>query len=102
MDSVKPAAVLNEAEHRFEVRVGAELAVLEYRRAPSSITFTHTGVPENLEGQGIGSTLVCAGLDYAREHQLTVIPVCHFVQTYMRRHKDTLALLDPRFKLQSR
>ena len=98
MGSDKPVPVLNEAKHRFEVHLGTELAVLEYQLSPASITFTHTGVPKSLEGQGIGSELVRAGLHYAKENQLTVIPVCPFVQTYMQRHKDTLTLLDPGFK----
>ncbi len=99
MANVKPVPVLNEAQQRFEIEVDSELAVLEYRRSSSSITFTHTGVPEILEGQGISSALAQAGLAYAREHKLTVVPACSFVQAYMRRHKETLDLLHPGFKL---
>ena len=78
----------NEAEKRFEVMVGAETAVLEYIRAGSNITYTHTEVPLTLEGQGIGGKLAQHALDFARDSGLKVIPICPFVTGYLRRHPE--------------
>ena len=56
----------NAAEHRYELEVDGQLAVAEYRLRPGRISFTHTEVPDALEGRGIGSRLVEAALDDAR------------------------------------
>lgn len=78
----------NEAEQRFETEVGGHRALLEYRRRGSKLDLVHTEVPDELEGQGIGSALVRAALEYAREHQQQVIPSCPFVAVYIKRHDE--------------
>ncbi len=54
----------------------------------------HTYVPSPLEGQGIAATLVAAALAYARHEGLRVRPTCSYVARYMRRHPETLDLLE--------
>ena len=83
----------NEAAQRFEVKVGNQLAVVEYRRAGNNIIFTHTGVPPALEGQGIASKLARSALEYAQQQQLTVFPFCPFVASYIRRHPEYQGLV---------
>jgi len=83
----------NEAAQRFEVKVGNQLAVVEYRRAGNNIIFTHTGVPPALEGQGIASKLARSALEYAQQEQLTVVPLCPFVASYIRRHPEYQGLV---------
>lgn len=73
---------------RFEILIGEYVAELDYRLEDKIITFTHTGVPPALEGNGIGSLLVRAGLDYAREQDYKVVPLCSFVDAYMRRKPE--------------
>jgi predicted GNAT family acetyltransferase len=75
-------------KNRFEAQVGGYTAELTYRLAGSNIIFTHTGVPPALEGRGIGSLLVKAGLEYAREKKLKVTPLCWFVAGYIQRHAE--------------
>ena len=85
----------NPAEGRFETSVDGTTAFAEYRLDGDRIAFTHTIVPPALEGRGVGSALVRAALDAARERGLKVVPRCSFVAAYMRRHPETLDLLDP-------
>jgi len=84
----------NEAEQRFELAAGGGTAVAAYRMEGDSISFTHTVVPEELEGEGIGSRLVRAALDESRRRELTVVPLCSFVKTYIERHPEYQDLLD--------
>lgn len=63
---------------------------LAYERGDGEVTLTHTVVPQALEGQGVGSELVQAAIAWAREEQLTVVPVCSFVQGWLERHPGAL------------
>ena len=81
------------AANRFELSVGASKAVLEYSLQDDVIIFTHTGVPTEIEGRGIGSRLVRAGLEFAREEAFRVVPRCWFVAGYIERHPEYRALL---------
>ncbi|NOY99859.1 MAG: N-acetyltransferase [Chloroflexi bacterium] len=82
-----------EAE-RFEIHAGGHTAVLDYRLDGNVIMFTHTGVPPALEGQGVGSRIVRAGLEYAREQGHQVVPACSFVAAYIRRHPEYQDLVE--------
>lgn len=89
--------VNNTAAHRFELDLGdGAIGFAEYRLLDGDrILFPHTVVPEGHEGHGYGTRLIEAGLGYAREHQLKVVPQCRFFRAYMREHPDTRDLLDP-------
>lgn len=78
----------NPEASRYEARIGARLAVAEYMLTGPNITFTHTEVPEELEGQGIGSQLARFALEDARARGLAVIPLCPFITAYIRRHPE--------------
>ena len=80
-------------QNRFAVAMEGEDAELVYRRREGRITFIHTGVPEAARGQNIGTALVLAGLTFARENELVVVPVCPFVKAYMEAHPETQDLL---------
>jgi len=82
----------NEAS-RFELKKDGHTAVLDYRIEGDKIRFYHTGVPGPLEGQGIGKTLVIAGLDFAKKEELQVIPQCWFVAGYIQRHPEWKTLV---------
>jgi predicted GNAT family acetyltransferase len=83
----------NSAAGRIEATVAGETGYAEYRLSPGTITFTHTRVPEDLRGRGIGTRLIECGLALARERGLQVLPVCPFFRAYMRTHPDTQDLL---------
>lgn len=90
MDKNSLTVVHNEAAHRFEAQVGSQIAELSYILKEGTITFTHTGVPPELEGNGIGSMLVKTALEYARANQLKVESYCWFVSGYIERHPEAV------------
>ena len=81
--------ITHDAEHsRFIAATQFGQAALEYMRDRKRMIFTHTGVPSEVEGQGIGAALARVGLDYARSEGLTVRPMCPFVADYVKRHPE--------------
>jgi predicted GNAT family acetyltransferase len=78
--------VNNQEQGRYEVRIEGRLAFLEYRDAGGVRYYTHTEVPEALEGRGIASQLAKTALDEAQAQSLTIVPLCPFVRSYIRRH----------------
>lgn len=84
----------NEDQTRFELRLDGELAgFLLYRRHPAVITLVHTEIFPSFEGRGLASQLIGSALDTARERGLEVLPVCPFVQDFIRKHPDYLDLV---------
>jgi len=86
----------NEAEKRYEARVGGELAgAAYYDSADDLIVFTHTEVDEAFEGHGVGSTLARAALDDVRaDGRRKVIARCPFIRGWIERHPDYQDLLE--------
>jgi predicted GNAT family acetyltransferase len=83
----------NAALSRFELDGEGYTAISNYRLAPGVITFTHTEVPKELEGRGIGSALVRGALEAARAEGLKVSPRCSFVAHYIASHPEFQDLL---------
>ena len=88
----------NPAARRYQAQLGEHLAIAAYRLDGDTITFTHTQVPKELEGHGIANKLAHAALEDARARQLTVVPLCPFIASYIRRHQEYVALVDPAYR----
>lgn len=76
---------------RYEMETKHGLAVAVYVQQGDRLVFTHTEVPAADEGNGIGSRLVRAALDDARQRGFKVVPACSFVAAFMRRHPEYAA-----------
>jgi len=83
----------NLETHRFEIMADGHIAMLEYVPRGNVVVFTHTFVPPAIEGRGLGSRLVEAGLNYARDNGLRVKSFCWFVSKYVRLHPEYQDLL---------
>jgi len=88
----------NPEKQRFEAEVEGRTAFAEYRLPEGSILFSHTEVPPELEGRGIGSALVRAGLAAARERGLKVIPVCPFFAAWLTKHPEQADIVHPDYR----
>ena len=83
----------NRAEQEFELTVDGHRAVAAYQLEGQRIVFTHTVVPPAIEGRGVGSKLIRAALDSARDQRLKVVPQCPFVAAFIARHDEYRDLL---------
>lgn len=93
--SMSPTPVQHKPEAgTFELIVDGHRSEVVYKMHGRSMHLVHTEVPSALEGQGIAGRLVKAALDHARAQGFKVKPECTYVQAYMRRHPETLDLLE--------
>jgi predicted GNAT family acetyltransferase len=85
----------NADRRRFEVDLGdGAIAVAEYTLPKGKIRFTHTEVPPEHQGKGIGTILVRFALAAARARGLKVVPICPFFAAYIKDHPEEQDLLD--------
>lgn len=85
----------NEAKGAFEViEEGSKVGEMTYfKSGPGLITIDHTEVDPSQNGKGLGKKLVDAGVAFARENGLKIIPVCPFakrVLTASEKYADVL------------
>ncbi|HEX8270079.1 MAG TPA: GNAT family N-acetyltransferase [Flavobacterium sp.] len=85
---------INESKRRFELEMDGKVAIIDFQLRDNEMTLTHTKVPDELEGQGVGKKLVEHTLEFIKDHNYTLVPLCPFVTVYIKRHpewKDLLA-----------
>ena len=99
MGSDEISVVDRPDERRYVLLVQGEHAgELVYRDRGAGVrAFLHTEVDPTLQRRGLGSALVEGALDDARRRGLGVVPICPFVDVYVRRHSEygDLVVADP-------
>jgi predicted GNAT family acetyltransferase len=78
----------NTSVGRYELDVEGHTVVAYYKRAGAVITLTHTEVPQELSGRGIGSRLARGVLDDIRAAGLKVVAKCPFMAGYIGKHPE--------------
>lgn len=78
----------NKDQHRFETIIENLISVIDYQLDGKHLSLTHVVVPKLLEGRGIAGELTQTALDWARAENYRVIPVCPYVQTWLKRHSE--------------
>ncbi|WP_432412923.1 GNAT family N-acetyltransferase [Rasiella sp. SM2506] len=76
----------NREKSRFETKLDGKTAFIDYKRKSDVMYLTHTEVPEELGGKGVGSSLVKFALEAAKKEGKKVISQCSFVSGYIERH----------------
>ena len=73
---------------------GEKLAEMTYSKAGTNrIIIDHTEVSDKLRGQGAGKAMVMKAVDYAREKNLQVLPLCPFAKAVFDKNKEIQDLL---------
>lgn len=84
----------NKAHQQFELDIKGYTPLIEYYINPEGNVFlTHTEVPMQLEGKGIGSTLVKKTLENIEQRKLHVVPMCPFVAAYIKKHPEWMRIV---------
>lgn len=83
----------NVEEKQYETVVENHLSRVEYILSNGKIYLTHTEVPKELGGKGVGSRLVKGVMQDIEKLKLKLIPLCPFVVSYIDRHPEWKHLL---------
>lgn len=81
-----------EIDHKgafIAIEDGQKIGEMTYSKAGSDkIIVDHTEVDENQKGKGIGKILLSKAVDFARENQVKIIPLCPFAKTMFDKDID--------------
>ncbi len=83
----------NKESKRYEYHVGDYRPQIEYRMKDGDIYLTHTRVPQELRGEGIGTMLVKDTLEDISQEGIKLVPLCGFVASYIKKHPEWNRLL---------
>ena len=85
------------AKGRYVIRHEGHEAEMTYSKAGAKLVIIdHTGVPEALNGLGLGALLVKRGVEDARKEGKKIIPLCPFAKAYIGKHPELQDVLqDP-------
>ena len=72
----------------FVEEEGKRLAQLTYTVAGTRIILDHTEIDDSLRGTGTGRKLVAAAVDWAREEDVRLMPLCPFARSVFDKTPD--------------
>jgi len=78
----------NKEKERFEIDLDGKIALIDYSEQNGVVAMTHTEVPPEFEGKGVGSKLVKGALEIVKNDGKRVRPLCTFVAAYIKRHPE--------------
>jgi uncharacterized protein len=86
--SADVTTVRNDKLHRYELRVGGELAVhTRFMDRPGHIDFIHTETAERFKGRGLAKILAHFALDDVLAAGKRIIPHCPYIAAYLHKHE---------------
>lgn len=95
-EHVEPVVLDAPSLHRYEVRLGTELAgFTEYLDRDNQRIFFHTEIGKPYGGRGLASLLIHDALAETVARGKRIVPVCPFVAGYLEKHDDFAADVDP-------
>jgi predicted GNAT family acetyltransferase len=89
------AVVDNPSAGQFEASLDGHVGFVSYIKNGKTIILTHTEVPKELQGRGLGNVLARGVLDRARQEGWQVVPRCPFIARYIERHPEYRSLVRP-------
>ena len=84
----------NTEAQRYELMEGDQVvAFASYQPVGDDLRMTHTEVVAGNEGKGYGSALARQVLEDARARNRKIVPVCEFIEGYIRKHPEYAGLV---------
>jgi predicted GNAT family acetyltransferase len=85
----------NRARFRYELLVDGDVgAFVQYTMRGGRLLLVHTEVDKARQGQGLATVLIRGVLDDIRVRGIPMLPVCSFVDRFIKRHPEYDDLVD--------
>lgn len=68
-------------------------AEITFQSSGNAIVIDHTYTDPKLRGQGVAKQLVEHAVDYARENNLKIVPLCSYARVVMERDPEMQSLI---------
>lgn len=76
----------NESASRFELNVDGAVAYATYKLEGKTLTINYVEAPEVLRGTGAAGRLMEHIAALAKAQHYTIIPICGYAASWLRRH----------------
>lgn len=76
----------NQAQQRFEYKVGDLAAYADYRREGKTLFIDYVEAPLELRGSGAAGKLMEQIVLFAKAEKLEIEPICGYAVHWLRRH----------------
>ena len=86
---------VNDTLHRLELEIEGSIAFIEYKLTHDLLFLIHTEVPPALKGKGAGNAIVEKTLQFAKDNNYKIIPLCDFVRRYLEKHPEWNDIVAP-------
>lgn len=87
----------NKQAARFETSIDGVDAFIEYIEKPGGVLLlTHTCVPPQISGRGVGTQMVVKTLELIRQLDLKIVPLCPFILSYLNKTDNYQDLIAPK------
>ncbi len=86
--------VHDKENNRFTMDINGELAKVEYQLRDGKMYLTHSEVPYNLRGQGIGKVLVEKTFEQLTTENFKAVAVCSYIKAVARRSKKWNSIIE--------
>lgn len=93
---MKPEDVLlvkDTATKQYQLEIDGHTAFIDYKQHGNKVFLIHTEVPAELGGQGVAATLVTKTLQDLEKNGEVLVPLCPYVQAYLKRKPEWNRLL---------
>lgn len=67
---------------------GAIAAEMVYTMTGNKMIIEHTEVDDSLSGKGVGKQLVQTAVEYARTHNLKIVPLCPYAKSVLDKAEE--------------
>jgi len=86
---------INDALRHLELEIEGTIAFIEFKLSQGKLFLIHTEVPAALKGKGAGNSIVQKALQYAKDNHFKIVPICPFIQTYLKKYKEWNDIVAP-------
>lgn len=83
----------NEENHNFELFIDGQRSFIDYQIKGQKMYLVHTEVPKELQGRGVAEALVEKAFVFIEINNLVLVPLCSYVQAFLRKHPEWDKLL---------